>query len=133
MEESEVPDWVSSGDSEDPPDTVILEGSPSVTSQAPQQIFVQGQGGPGMVMPATNAILALVLGILGIVMCGICTAVPGLILANGALATTSQYPGHPDQGVAKAAQIVSWIAIGLSLLIILFYGAAIAIAIGSEA
>ncbi len=133
MEESEVPDWVSSGDSEDPPDTVILEGSPSVTSQAPQQIFVQGQGGPGMVMPATNAILALVLGILGLVMCGLCTAVPGLIVANGALATTSQYPGHPDQGVAKAAQVVSWIAIGLSLLVILFYGFAIAIAIGSEA
>ena len=133
MEESEVPDWVSGGDPEDPPDTVILQGSPSVTSQAPQQIFVQGQGGPGMAMPATNAILALVLGILGMVMCGICTAVPGLILANGALATTSQYPGHPDQGVAKAAQIVSWIAIGLSLLVILFYGFAIAIAIGSEA
>ena len=34
---------------------------------------------------------------------------------------------------AKAAQIVSWIAIGLSLLVILFYGVAIAIAIGSEA
>ena len=133
MEETEVPDGVSGGDSEDPPDTVILQGSPSVTSQAPQQIFVQGQGGPGMVMPATNAILALVLGILGLVMCGLCTAVPGLIVANGALATTSQYPGHPDQGVAKAAQIVSWIAIGLSLLVILFYGVAIAIAIGSEA
>ena len=133
MEESEVPDWVSGGDPAAPPDTVILQGSPSVTSQAPQQIFVQGQGGPGMVMPATNAILALVLGILGLVMCGLCTAVPGLIVANGALATTSQYPGHPDQGVAKAAQIVSWIAIGLSLLVILFYGVAIAIAIGSEA
>ena len=86
-----------------------------------------------MIMPTTNAVLALVLGILGMVMCGICTAVPGLILAQGALATTNQYPGHPDQGVAKAAQIVSWIAIGLSLLVILFYGVAIAIAIGSEA
>ena len=86
-----------------------------------------------MIMPATNAVLALVLGILGIVMCGICTAVPGLIIANGALATTNQYPGHPDQGVAKAAQIVSWIAIGISLVIILVYGVAIAVAIASEA
>ena len=86
-----------------------------------------------MIMPTTNAVLALVLGILGMVMCGICTAVPGLILAQGALATTSQYPGHPDQGVAKAAQIVSWIAIGVSLLVILFYGVAIAIAVASEA
>ena len=128
-----MPDWVSNEVPENPPETVILEGSPNVTSQSPQQIFVQGQGGPGMIMPTTSAGLALVLGILGMVMCGICTAVPGLILAQGALATTNQYPGHPDQGVAKAAQIVSWIAIGLSLLVILFYGVAIAIAVASEA
>ena len=133
MEDSEVPEWVSDEVKESPTETVILEGSPNVTSQSPQQIFVQGQGGPGMIMPTTNAVLALVLGILGMVMCGICTAVPGLILAQGALATTNQYPGHPDQGVAKAAQIVSWIAIGLSLLVILFYGVAIAIAVASEA
>ena len=86
-----------------------------------------------MIMPTTNAVLALVLGILGLVMCGICTAVPGLILAQGALATTTQYPGHPDQGVAKAAQIVSWIAIGISLLVFLAYGALIAAAIASGA
>ena len=133
MEDSEVPEWFSEEVQANPTETVILEGSPNVTSQSPQQIFVQGQGGPGMIMPTTNAVLALVLGILGMVMCGICTAVPGLILAQGALATTNQYPGHPDQGVAKAAQIVSWIAIGLSLLVILFYGVAIAIAVASEA
>ena len=40
----------------------------------------------------------------------------------GALATTSQYPGHPDQGMAKAAQIISWIGIGLFILLMLFYG-----------
>ena len=133
VEDTEVPDWVSNEVPENPPETVILEGSPNVTSQAPQQIFVQAQGGPGMIMPATNAVLALVLGILGLVMCGLCTAVPGLILAQGALATTTQYPGHPDQGVAKAAQIVSWIAIGLSLLILLAYGVLIAAAIASGA
>ena len=86
-----------------------------------------------MIMPTTNAVLALVLGILGLVMCGICTAVPGLILAQGALATTTQYPGHPDQGVAKAAQIVSWIAIGISLLVFLAYGVLFAAAIASGA
>jgi len=123
MEESDVPEWVSDEVEVPPSETVVLEGSPNVTSQAPQQIFVQGQGGPGMMMmPTTNAVLALVLGILGIVMCSVCTAVPGLILANGALATTSQYPGHPDQGMAKAAQIISWIGIGLFILLMLFYG-----------
>ena len=73
-------------------------------------------------MPTTNAVLALVLGILGLVLCSVCTAVPGLILANGALATTSQFPGHPDQGLAKAAQIISWIGIILFLVVIVFYG-----------
>ena len=122
MEENKVPDWVSTEEANEPPETVILEGSPSVTSQAPQQIFVQGHGGPGMIMPTTNAVLALVLGILGIVACSVCTALPALILANGALATTSQYPGHPDQGLAKAAQIVAWIGIGLFILMMVVYG-----------
>ena len=123
MEDSDVPEWISNEVEGQPSETVVLEGSPNVTSQAPQLIFVQGQGGPGMMMmPTTNAVLALVLGILGIVMCSVCTAVPGLILANGALATTSQYPGHPDQGMAKAAQIISWIGIGLFILLMLFYG-----------
>ena len=123
MEDSDVPEWISNEVEGQPSETVVLEGSPNVTSQAPQQIFVQGQGGPGMMMmPTTNAVLALVLGILGVVMCSVCTAVPGLILANGALATTSQYPGHPDQGMAKAAQIISWIGIGLFILLMLFYG-----------
>ena len=75
-----------------------------------------------MILPTTNAVLALVLSILSIVLgCGLCTAIPGVILANGALQTTSQYPGHPDHGLAKAAQIISWIAIVLSILILLFY------------
>ena len=116
-----MPEWISDEVEVPPSETVVLEGSPNVTSQAPQQIFVQGQGGPGMMMPTTNAVVALVLGILGLVMCSVCTAVPGLILANGALATTSQYPGHPDQGMAKAAQIISWIGIGLFILLMLFY------------
>jgi hypothetical protein len=128
-----VPNWVSTEVATEPPETVILEGSPSVTSQAPQQIFVQGHGGPGMIMPTTNAVLALVLGILGIVACSVCTALPALILANGALATTSQYPGHPDQGLAKAAQIVAWVGIGLFILVMVIYGGLFAAMIASGA
>ena len=133
MEEGEVPDWVSS--EEQPESEVVLEGSPAVTKEAPQQIYVQGgqYGGPGAIFPTTNAVLALVLSILGILMCSICTALPGLIVANGALATTTQYPGHPDQGMAKAAQIISWIGIGLFVLVVLFYGALGALIIASEA
>jgi len=133
VEKTDVPDWVSSEESpEQFSETVILEGSPAVSNQAPQQIYVQGHGGHGMIWPTTNAVLALVLGVMGIMMCSICTALPGLILANGALATTSQYPGHPDQGMAKAAQIVSWIGIGLFILIMLFYGGLLAAIVLSE-
>ena len=71
----------------------------------------------------TQATLALVLGILGFVGCSICTAIPGLIMANSALATTNSQPGHPDAGTAKAAQVISWIVIGLAILGLLFYGA----------
>ncbi len=133
MEEGEFPDWVSSEDQ--PESEVVLEGSPSATKEAPQQIYVQGgqYGGPGAMFPTTNAVLALVLSILGIVMCSICTALPGLIVANGALATTTQYPGHPDQGMAKAAQIISWIGIGLFVLLVLFYGGLFALVFAAEA
>ena len=133
MEESGVPDWVSSDDQ--PESEIILDGSPATTKDAPQQIYVQGGqiGGPGGMVPATNAVLALVLSILGIVICSVCTAIPGLIVANGALATTNQYPGHPDQGMAKAAQIISWIGIGLFVLVVLFYGVLGALVIASGA
>ena len=71
--------------------------------------------------PQTQAVVALVLSVVGLMMCGLCTAVPGLIMANTALGTTKQYPGHPDQGLAKAAQIVGWITIGLWIVVIGFY------------
>jgi tellurite resistance protein TehA-like permease len=104
------------------PDTVVLDGSPNVSEgDAPEQIYVQaGQFRPGE-MPTTNATVALILSIVGLVMCGLCTAIPGLILANGALEITKQYPTHPDAGIAKGAQIVGWITIVIWILIILLY------------
>ena len=74
--------------------------------------------------PQTNATLALVLSILGLLGSfvygfGICFAIPSLILANGALAITNQYPNHPDAGSAKAAKVISWIAIIFFVLVIL--------------
>ena len=76
---------------------------------------------PGMGVPATSATTALVLSILSIFCGGICLAIPGLIIANQALAITNQYPGHPDAGSAKAAMIISWVVIGLTILVVLFY------------
>ena len=101
-----------------------------VSQYAPQQPMMQGQPmqaysqNPSMMnSPSTNAILALVLSIIGIVTSlfygiGLFFAIPGLILANGSLRITNQFPNHPDAGIAKAAKVCAWIAIGLFIAVI---------------
>jgi len=103
-----------------------------VWGQVPNQIPIQQGMQMGGFYPQTQAVLALVLSILGIVGCSICTAVPGLILANGALQTTNSMPGHPDAGTAKAAQVIAWIVIGLSILTIFGYLALFGILLATE-
>ena len=100
---------------------------------APQQPMMQGQPmqaysqNPSMMnSPSTNAILALVLSIIGIVTSlfygiGLFFAIPGLILANGSLRITNQFPNHPDAGIAKAAKVCAWISIGLFIVIGLMF------------
>ena len=102
------------------PVTQQLYGQPAQVIVGAQPTVMAGSP-PGMMaaFPATSAVAALVLSILGIVGCGCCTAIPGLIIANNALVITNQYPGHPDAGMAKAAQIVAWIVIGLAIVGIL--------------
>jgi len=114
------------------PATRIISGAPMAQEAAPEVLYVQGMSNPAGIgqYPTTNATVALVLGILGMVMCSVCTAVPGLILANSSLATAQQYPGHPDEGMAKAAKVVNWIAIGLTIAIILLYVVFFVILIG---
>jgi len=67
--------------------------------------------------PATTALVLAILAILILFTLGpgICFAIPGLIIANQALAITGQIPGHPDAGRAKAAQVISWFVIGLTI------------------
>jgi len=40
-------------------------------------------------------------------------------MANSALIITQSQPGHPDQGLAKAAQILGWVVIVLTVVGIL--------------
>ena len=102
------------------------------TQQPPNQIPLNsGMGMQGYFAP-TQATLALVLSILGVVACSICTAIPGLILANQALTITSDQPGHPDAGLAKAAQVIGWIVIGLTILGVLVYGAMFAFLVAND-
>ncbi len=91
----------------------ILSG---MVQQPSQQIIIGA--------PSTNATAALVLSIMGIVGSffyglGIVCSIPGLILANGALRITNQFPNHPDAGMAKAAKVCAWVGIGLSIALIL--------------
>ena len=105
-----------------PPVTNVISGEAQPASQA-EVLYVQGMSNPMNVgqYPQTQATVALVLSIVGLT--GICcfAAIPGLIMANTALETTKQYPGHPDQGLATAGKIIGWITIGLYGAIIVFY------------
>jgi hypothetical protein len=105
------------------------DGTPP-TYVPPQQLLIGhpqaaqptvGLGMPVMPIPSTSAATALILSILSLFCGGICLAIPGLIIANQALAITDQIPGHPDAGNAKAAKIISWIVIGLTGLAILLW------------
>ena len=105
-----------------PPVTNVISGEAQPASQS-EVLYVQGMSNSMNAgqYPQTQAVVALVLSVVGLMMCGLCTAIPGLIMANTALETTKQYPGHPDQGLATAAKIVGWITIGLWIAIIGFY------------
>ena len=104
----------------------MLVGQMGQSMVQPQPIVVgqpmqTGLMNPVMMVPTTSATTALVLSILSLFCGGICLAVPALIVANSALKITNQYPGHQDAGTAKAAQIISWIVIVLTGLVILFF------------
>ncbi len=84
-------------------------------------LYVQGVSNPAAVgqFPATQALAALICSVLGVTVCCLLPPV-GLLLANSALEVTNQHPGHPDHGLAKAAQIVGWIGIVLLILSVIF-------------
>jgi len=98
------------------PSPVMLAGQPQAVNMVPMGTPM-GMGMP----PTTNAVVALVLAILGWVGCGICTSLPGFLVAQSAIKTASSYPNHPDLGLANAAKWVSLINVILSVLVILFY------------
>ena len=98
-----------------------------IVGQPGQVTYVQHQGvpvGSTVVMggfPATSAQLALILSIVSIFVGGFCLAIPALIISQNALKVTSMYPGHPDAGTAQAAKVISWVVIGLYIVIFMLY------------
>jgi hypothetical protein len=87
-----------------------------------------GQPGGGQVAygaaPVQNqkALWALILGILGLVCCGIFTAVPALILGNNAKKEIAASGGtQSGEGMAQAGFILGIVGTVLSVLGVLFY------------
>ena len=101
---------------------------PQMQGQVIPMQGMQAMGG----MPSTNAMLALILAIVSLFFGGICLSIPSLIIANGALKITSQYPGHPDQSNANIARIISIISIIIYALLIVVYALFIVVFLSAE-
>jgi len=74
-------------------------------------------------VPQTNqkALWSMILGILGIVCCGIFAGIPALILGNSAKKEIAASGGaQTGDGMAKAGVILGWISIAFSILGIIF-------------
>jgi len=123
MEEDGVPDWVLSGlGSENSGNLAALGEEPTTEPDVPKQIFVQaGQFGESG-FAETNATLALILSLVGLLMCGPVTAIPALIIAQRALAVTSKIPGHPDHDPAVASKWISIVTLALWLVMLVLLG-----------
>ena len=122
-------------DEEDaPPETNVISGEAQPESQT-EVLYVQGMSNPMSVgqYPQTQATIALVLSIVGLMGFSCCTAIPGVIMASSALEITKQPPGHPDQGLANAAKIIGWISIGLTIAFVGLYLFIIIIAVAASA
>jgi|TARA_B100000214_G_scaffold373438_1_gene353773 hypothetical protein len=91
------------------------------TKNAVSSVQVQGSSIVGQ-YTETNAVMAMILAAISYFMCGICSAIPAVIIANGALQITNNQPGHPDHGLARAAQIMGWVMIVLTVVGILIWG-----------
>ena len=117
-----------------PPATNVISGEAQPESQT-EVLYVQGMSNPMNVgqYPQTQATIALVLSIVGLMGFSCCTAIPGVIMANSALEITKQNPGHPDQGLANAAKIIGWISIGLTIAFVGLYLFIIIIAVAASA
>lgn len=76
-------------------------------------------GPGGYAAPQTNqkALWSLILGILGLVCCGLFAGIPAVILGSSAGKEIAASGGaQTGEGMAKAGLILGWVAVGLSVL-----------------
>jgi putative exporter of polyketide antibiotics len=76
-------------------------------------------GHGGYAAPRTNpkALWSMILGILGIVFCGLFAGIPALILGNTAKKEIAASHGaETGEGMAKAGVILGWVSVAISAL-----------------
>lgn len=104
------------GSSQDPQGGGSLGGGYSAPPPPPNYY---GGGTTGPQFPSTEknnlGVWALVLGILGIVCCGIFTAIPAVIVGGKAKEAAAQGQAN-NGGLGQAGVVLGWIGIGLTLL-----------------
>jgi hypothetical protein len=84
-----------------------------------------GYSGPPPNHP--RAVPALVCGILSLVLCGIFTGIPAIIMGNRAVREIDASQGQVQgRGMAKAGQILGWISVGITILYLLIVIIAVA-------
>ncbi|MAH98231.1 MAG: hypothetical protein CMA12_02625 [Euryarchaeota archaeon] len=120
MDANNIPDWANSNPNPKYPEEVtIFDDIPIIEGSGGKQIFLHtGEKGDRGMFPGTNAGIALILSIIGLLVCNLVTAIPALIIAYQSLRITNQYPDHPEHGVAKAAMVISWITIIIGAIIV---------------
>jgi hypothetical protein len=75
-----------------------------------------------------NAIIALVLGILGLTSCYILTGIPALVLGYKARREIDDSGGRQaGRGLATAGIVLGWVSVGLTAIAVLFFVAIFAI------
>lgn len=80
-----------------------------------------GTGGYATPQTSQKALWSMILGILGLVCCGLFAGIPALILGNSARKEIAASGGAlSGDGMAKAGVILGWIAIALSVLGLIF-------------
>jgi hypothetical protein len=104
-------------------------GAPYAEPTAAGGYGAPGYGAPGHAVPGygagygyavqqnhPRATTAMVLGILGLVLCGV-LGIPAVVIGNGVLRDIRASPGqYAGEGSARAGVIMGWIAIGLLVL-----------------
>ncbi len=110
-------------------------GSPAgaATRQAPQAGYAAPAAPTGATQAnAPGAVGSLVCGILAIVMLGILTGIPAVVMGGRAKRRIRESGGRlGGDGMATAGLVLGWVSIGLTLLVVLFYAAVIAAVAGA--